>query len=95
MMEFKNEEQARAEIIRITRIVAGQGLIRSNDGNLSIRLDENHFLVTPSGLYKIAMEPDDLLVIDWQNQVVKGRAGLKPTSGDSHAPGSLSSAKRH
>ncbi len=32
MMEFKNEEQARAEIIRITRIVAGQGLIRSNDG---------------------------------------------------------------
>ena len=80
MMEFKNEEQARAEIIRITRIVAGQGLIRSNDGNLSIRLDENHFLVTPSGLYKTAMVPDDLLIIDWQNQVVKGRAGLKPTS---------------
>jgi L-fuculose-phosphate aldolase len=79
MMEL-NEEQARAEIIRVTRIVAGQGLIRSNDGNLSIRLGEDRFLVTPSGLYKMAMEPGDLLVVDWQNRVVEGRPGLKPTS---------------
>lgn len=79
-MEFKGEEQARAEIIRVTRIVANQGLIRSNDGNISIRLDENHFLITPSGLYKMAMEPDDLIIVNWQNQVVKGRVGLRPTS---------------
>lgn len=80
LMEFKDEKQARTEIIRITRIVANQGLIRSNDGNISVRLDENHFLITPSGLYKMTMEPNDLIIVDWQNQVIKGRSGLKPTS---------------
>jgi L-fuculose-phosphate aldolase len=79
-MEFKDEEQARTEIIRVTRIVANQGLIRSNDGNISVRLDKNHFLITPSGLYKMTMEPGDLIIVNWQNQVVKGRPGLKPTS---------------
>jgi len=79
-MEFKDEEKARTEIIKVMRIITNQGLVRSNDGNISIRLDENHFLVTPSGLYKMTMEPDDLIVINWQNQVVKGRPGLRPTS---------------
>jgi L-fuculose-phosphate aldolase len=79
-MEFNNEENARNEIIRVMRIVAGQGLVRSSDGNISIRLDENHFMVTPSGLYKMAMEPGDLIIVDWQNQVVKGPPGLRPTS---------------
>jgi L-fuculose-phosphate aldolase len=79
-MEFKDEEKARTEIIKVMRIITNQGLVRSNDGNISIRLDENHFLVTPSGLYKMTMEPDDLIVINWQNQVIKGRSGLKPTS---------------
>jgi L-fuculose-phosphate aldolase len=79
-MEFNNEEKARYEIIRVMRIVANQGLVRSSDGNISIRLDENHFLVTPSGLYKMTMEPADLLIVDWQNQVIKGPPGLRPTS---------------
>ena len=79
-MEFNNEERARNEIIRVMRIVAGQGLVCANDGNISIRLDENHFLVTPSGLYKMTMEADDLVVVNWQNKVIKGRPGLRPTS---------------
>jgi L-fuculose-phosphate aldolase len=79
-MEFKNEKEARNEIIRVMRIVAGQGLIRSSDGNISVRLDEDHFLVTPSGLYKMTLKAADLIIVDWQNKVVKGRPGLRPTS---------------
>jgi L-fuculose-phosphate aldolase len=79
-MEFNNEKEARNEIIRVIRIVAGQGLIRSSDGNISIRMDDNHFLVTPSGLYKAALKAADLIIVDWQNKVVKGRPGLLPTS---------------
>jgi len=80
MINFQSEANARDEIIRVMRIVTNQGLVRSSDGNISIRLDENHFLVTPSGLYKMTMEPEDLLIVDWQNRVVKGRSGLRPTS---------------
>ena len=36
-MPASGEYQLRQEIIRVTRIVANQGLIRSSDGNLSVR----------------------------------------------------------
>lgn len=80
MANFMSEIEARKEIVRVIRIVASQGLVRSSDGNISIRLDSDHFLVTPSGLYKMALEPDDLLIVDGHNRVVQGRPGLKPTS---------------
>ncbi len=75
-----NEYRLRQEIIRVTRIVANQGLIRSSDGNISIRLDDDRFLVTPSGLYKMSMEPDDPIVVDMTGKVIEGKPGLKPTS---------------
>ncbi len=79
-MTVISEYQLRQEIIRVTRIVANQGLIRSSDGNLSVRLDESRFLMTPSGLYKMSMEPDDPIVVDEQGEVLIGKPGLKPTS---------------
>ena len=79
-MPKENEFKLRQEIIQVTRIVAEQGLIRSSDGNTSVRLDDERFLITPSGLYKMTMEPDDLIIIDWKGQMVKGRPGLHPTS---------------
>lgn len=79
-MKILSEYQLRQEIMRVTRIVANQGLIRSSDGNISVRLDDNNFLVTPSGLYKMAMEPDDPLVIDQEGNIVSGKPALKPTS---------------
>ena len=79
-MTMLSEYQLRQEIVRVTRIVANQGLIRSSDGNLSVRLDENHFMMTPSGLYKMAMEPDDPIVVNEKGEVLVGKMGLKPTS---------------
>ncbi len=79
-MAILSEYQLRQEIIRVTRIVANQGLIRSSDGNLSVRLGENRFLMTPSGLYKMSMEPDDPIVVNENGEVLIGKPGLKPTS---------------
>ena len=79
-MKKFNEYQLRQEIVRVTRIVANQGLIRSSDGNISVRLDDDNFLVTPSGLYKMSMEPDDPIIVDQSGKIVSGKPGLKPTS---------------
>jgi len=79
-MTTTSEYRVRLEIIRVTRIVANQGLIRSSDGNISVRLDENRFLVTPSGLYKMAMEPDDPIIVNQNGEVLEGKPGLQPTS---------------
>lgn len=75
-----SEYRLRQEIVRVTRLVANQGLIRSSDGNISMRLGDNRFLVTPSGLYKMSMEPDDPVIVDSAGQVVEGKDGLRPTS---------------
>lgn len=80
MTVYISEYRLRQEIIRVTRTVAAQKLVRSSDGNISIRLDDNRFLVTPSGLYKMSMEADDALIVDFEGKLLQGREGLRPTS---------------
>ena len=77
---FVSEYQLRQEIIRVTRIVTEQGLVRSSDGNISVRLDEDHFLLTPSGLYKMGMVTEDPIVVNWEGEILKGKPGYRPTS---------------
>jgi L-fuculose-phosphate aldolase len=76
----QDTHQLRREIIRVVRIVAEQGLACSSDGNLSVQLGEDRFLITPSGLHKMSMDVEDLIVVDGEGRVVEGRTGLSPTS---------------
>ena len=76
----KNEPDLRNELIRINRILAERGLIRSSDGNISARLNHDSLLVTPSGVYKSAMSPEDLIMIDMKRDLDEAKAGLHPTS---------------
>jgi L-fuculose-phosphate aldolase len=75
-----NEAEARAEIVRVTQIVARYGLARSNDGNISVRLGDDRILVTPGGLYKLGLQPEEPLVVDRAGKVLDNPQGLKPTS---------------
>lgn len=79
-MNWEIENELRNEIVRVTRIVAEQGMVRSSDGNISVRLGEGRFLVTPSGLYKMRMEPENLIIVDEEGRLVQGKPGLRPTS---------------
>jgi L-fuculose-phosphate aldolase len=77
---IKNEATLRDELVRVTRILAERGLIRSSDGNVSARLDEKLLLITPSGMYKIAMNPEDLIVVDLDGKVHQSKSSLHPTT---------------
>jgi L-fuculose-phosphate aldolase len=70
----------RAAMVRVARLASEQGLLCSSDGNLSARLGEARFLVTPSGCYKAAMEPGDLIVVDGGGKVLKGKPGARPST---------------
>ena len=49
-------------------------LFRSaNDGNITIRLDQERILATPTGTSKGMMHPDDLIVMDMQGKKISGR----------------------
>jgi len=70
----------RSTLIEIGRIAYQRGLLTANDGNISMRLPNGNILITPSGLCKGRMTPEDLLVITPQGEVVQSAPGRSPTS---------------
>ena len=79
------ERALREEFIRIGQLMHQRSYVTATDGNLSARLGPDRFLVTPSGLSKGYMRPDEMVVIDWDARPVgeskygPGRS-LKPSS---------------
>lgn len=62
----------RRALVRAGRDLYRQGMMAGASGNLSARLDEQRVLITPSGVAKGRMRPDDLLVIDLTGKVLAG-----------------------
>ncbi|MHA1835048.1 MAG: class II aldolase/adducin family protein [Candidatus Baldrarchaeia archaeon] len=64
----------RQKIAETFRILDEKGLTYGNAGNISVRIpEENLFLITPSGVRKAALKPEDILVIDEKRKVIEGR----------------------
>ncbi len=80
----KSEFQLRQEIARIGRLMYEKGFISASDGNISARLGVDQFLITPSGLHKGFLEPEELVIVDQNGQKISSRPyakrHLKPTS---------------
>ncbi len=74
----KSERAWREEIIQVCRLMHQRGYVAATDGNVSVRLDEDRYLVTPSGFSKGLLQPDQLLVINGQGEVV-GSSRYGPT----------------
>jgi len=70
--------QARQELVEYGRRLWLRGFVAANDGNLSVRLDGERVLTTPTGVSKGFMAPDDLLVTDLGGARVEGRG--RPSS---------------
>jgi L-fuculose-phosphate aldolase len=73
-----NERDARAAILEAGRRLRDRFFVASNDGNISARLDDGTFLVTPTSVNKGDMTADDLLKVDADGRVLAGTR--KPTS---------------
>lgn len=74
--------EQRDEIVRIGAIAYARGLLTSNDGNLSIRLPDGNILITPAGLCKGRLTPEDLLIVSPEGTIIEAapNTGLRPTS---------------
>ena len=69
-------------ILRAGRRLGARGLISAGEGNLSVRLDADRLLTTPTGLRKDELTPDDLVVvwIDHPDREAVSRSGNVPSS---------------
>ena len=74
-MGMKTEREYRQDIVEIGRLVFQKGWVAANDGNITIRLDQERILATPTGTCKGMMSPDDLIVVDMRRQ--KDLAGAR------------------
>jgi L-fuculose-phosphate aldolase len=70
----KTEREYREDICRIGRLVFEKGWVAANDGNITIRLDSERILATPTGVSKGMMHPDDLIIVDMKGNKISGRA---------------------
>src|SRR5579863_8735448 len=69
----KTEREYREDIIQIGKLVFQKGWIAANDGNITIRLDQERILATPTGVCKGMMHPDDLIIVDMKGNKISGR----------------------
>ena len=53
-----------AEIVRVCQRLHAAGLIAGQEGNVSVRIAPSRVIVTPAGLSKVDVTPDDLVTLD-------------------------------
>lgn len=66
------------DIVEVGRRVYNRGYVASNDGNISVRVDEKRVLITPTGVSKGFMKVEDIILVDYDGNVLSG--GKKPSS---------------
>ena len=74
------EKTIREQICEIGKRMFLRGMATANDGNISVRLGENEFICTPTGISKGYMTPEKLCRIDGQGNVLQAQEGFRPSS---------------
>lgn len=70
------ERTYRAQLVYFGKLLHQQTFVSATDGNLSVRLDTNRFLVTPTGIGKGMMRPNDLVRVDDAGLKLKGKRNV-------------------
>ena len=65
-------EAERALMCAVGKLLYDRGYVAANDGNLSLKVEPDRLLVTPSGVSKGRLTPDMLLVTDMEGNVLEG-----------------------
>ncbi len=69
----KTEREYAADIVQVGKLVFQKGWVAANDGNISIRLDDERIMCTPTGISKGMMHVDDIIIVDYAGEKISGR----------------------
>ena len=72
--------QTREEICDIAHRLWQLGFVAANDGNISVKLEDDLYITTPTGVSKSMVTPDKLVLVDGQGQVLEASGGYRPSS---------------
>lgn len=66
-------EAEKKELVEICKLLYDRNLVVASDGNISVRIDDRHLLITPSGKNKGFLHPQEIIVIDMDGNVIEGK----------------------
>ena len=69
-------EKEKTEILKACLRMDRYGLVALSGGNIALRTEENHIIITPSGMIYDDMVPEDMLVTDINGNVIEGERKL-------------------
>lgn len=69
---FTHEELLRKELVRFSRWLSRLGFMPGTSGNLSVRLDAERLLVTPTGVSKCLVRSSDMVIVDLHGRLLAG-----------------------
>jgi len=72
-LKYYAVNKATEEVCQVGRLLFDKGFVAANDGNLSVRLSEDVILTTPTGVSKGFLEPDMLVKVNLQGEVLEGK----------------------
>ena len=74
------EYEIKKQICDIGKRIYNRGMVAANDGNISVKLNDNEFLCTPTGVSKGFMTPEYICKIDAKGNVLHAYEGFRPSS---------------
>lgn len=75
-----NENEIKKQICEIGKRIYDRRMVAANDGNISVKLGENEFLCTPTGVSKGFMTPEYICKVDAKGNVIEANEGFRPSS---------------
>lgn len=77
---MKSELDIKKEMCEIGKRVYDRGMVASNDGNFSVKLNDNEYLCTPTGVSKGFMTPEYICKVDAKGNILEANEGFRPSS---------------
>ncbi|MBP3901884.1 MAG: class II aldolase/adducin family protein [Blautia sp.] len=75
-----NEFEIKKQICDIGKRIYNRNMVAANDGNISVKLNDNEFLCTPTGVSKGFMTPEYICKVNAQGEVIQANPGFRPSS---------------
>lgn len=75
-----NEKEIKEQMCDVCHKMWQLGWVAANDGNVSVKLDDNTFLATPTGISKSFITPEKIVKINADGEVLEAENGYKPSS---------------
>ncbi len=79
-MDKQKLQETKEQICDICHKMWQLGWVAANDGNVTVKISDNEFLATPTGVSKSFITPEKLILIDKEGNILEATDGYKPSS---------------